>query len=153
MVCRILGMMQDFLCGLKDVGPNAGFPLWLEGCWAWWKVSFGFEGCWPDAGFPLCLEKFCACCRVSFVAWRTLGLMQGFLRGWKEAGHDAEFSLRFQGCWAWCRVSFLQHDVERKPQGVILLSETCRVSRAEGSNTFEICVGDRSKSIFFLHKR
>jgi hypothetical protein len=36
-----------------------------------------------------------------------------------------------------------QHDVERKAQGVILLSETCRVSRAEGSNTFEISVGDR----------
>ena len=31
-----------------------------------------------------------------------------------------------------------QHDLHRKPQGTIALRESCRVSRAEGSNTFEI---------------
>ena len=31
-----------------------------------------------------------------------------------------------------------QHDLHRKPQGTIALHESCRVSRAEGSNTFEI---------------
>ena len=32
----------------------------------------------------------------------------------------------------------LQHDVHRKPQGLIILDEKCRVSRADGANTFEI---------------
>ena len=31
-----------------------------------------------------------------------------------------------------------QHDVHRKPQGLIILDEKCRVSRADGANTFEI---------------
>ena len=32
----------------------------------------------------------------------------------------------------------MQHDVHRKPQGLIILDEKCRVSRADGANTFEI---------------
>jgi hypothetical protein len=31
-----------------------------------------------------------------------------------------------------------QHDSHRKPQGLIILDESCRVSRAEAANTFEI---------------
>ena len=34
-----------------------------------------------------------------------------------------------------------QHDLHRKPQGIIILNESCRVSRADGSNTFEIATG------------
>ena len=33
---------------------------------------------------------------------------------------------------------FLQHDVHRKPQGVIILDDSCRISKADGANTFEI---------------
>ncbi|XP_023332150.1 uncharacterized protein CG43867 [Eurytemora carolleeae] len=35
------------------------------------------------------------------------------------------------------------HDMDRKPQGVILLTETCRVQRAEGSTTFQVTLQDR----------
>ena len=31
-----------------------------------------------------------------------------------------------------------QHDIHRKPQGLIMLDESCRISKAEGANTFEI---------------
>ena len=36
-----------------------------------------------------------------------------------------------------------QHDLHRKPQGIISLHESCRVSRAEGSNTFEIATSGK----------
>ena len=36
---------------------------------------------------------------------------------------------------------YFQHDLHRKPQGMIVLNESCRVSRADGSNTFEIATG------------
>ena len=32
----------------------------------------------------------------------------------------------------------MQHDVHRKPQGVIILDDSCRISKADGANTFEI---------------
>ena len=38
-------------------------------------------------------------------------------------------------------VDCYQHDLHRKPQGIIILNEACRVSRADGSNTFEIATG------------
>ena len=31
-----------------------------------------------------------------------------------------------------------KHDVHRKPQGVIILDDSCRISKADGANTFEI---------------
>jgi hypothetical protein len=31
-----------------------------------------------------------------------------------------------------------QHDIHRKPQGLIMLDDSCRISKAEGANTFEI---------------
>ena len=34
--------------------------------------------------------------------------------------------------------SLLQHDVHKKPQGLIALDDTCRISKAAGANTFEI---------------
>eukprot|EP00092_Neocalanus_flemingeri_P001971 GFUD01002103.1.p1 GENE.GFUD01002103.1~~GFUD01002103.1.p1 ORF type:complete len:1505 (+),score=292.95 GFUD01002103.1:136-4515(+) len=37
-----------------------------------------------------------------------------------------------------------QHDLHRKPQGIIVLNESCRVSRADGSNTFEIATGTKN---------
>jgi len=37
-----------------------------------------------------------------------------------------------------------QHDLHRKPQGTIALHESCRVSRAEGSNTFEIATNGKN---------
>lgn len=40
-----------------------------------------------------------------------------------------------------------QHDVQRKPQGQILLDEACRISRAEGASTFEI---DTGKKVYYL---
>ncbi|XP_059087273.1 uncharacterized protein CG43867-like isoform X9 [Tigriopus californicus] len=36
------------------------------------------------------------------------------------------------------------HDTHRKPQGLILLDESCRVSRTEGSNTFEIATANKT---------
>ena len=33
---------------------------------------------------------------------------------------------------------FLKHDTHRKPQGVIILDDSCRISKADGANTFEI---------------
>ena len=39
---------------------------------------------------------------------------------------------------------FPQHDLHRKPQGIIVLNESCRVSRADGSNTFEIATGTKN---------
>jgi pleckstrin homology domain-containing family H len=40
-----------------------------------------------------------------------------------------------------------QHDINRKPQGQILLDEACRITRAEGASTFEINTG---KKIYYL---
>ncbi|XP_030378287.1 uncharacterized protein CG43867 [Scaptodrosophila lebanonensis] len=40
-----------------------------------------------------------------------------------------------------------QHDVQRKPQGQILLDEACRINRAEGASTFEI---DTGKKVYYL---
>ncbi|KAI8117832.1 hypothetical protein CVS40_10435 [Lucilia cuprina] len=40
-----------------------------------------------------------------------------------------------------------QHDVNRKPQGQILLDEVCRINKAEGASTFEI---DTGKKVYYL---
>nr|XP_036232868.1 uncharacterized protein CG43867 isoform X9 [Bactrocera oleae] len=40
-----------------------------------------------------------------------------------------------------------QHDVNRKPQGQIMLDEACRINRAEGASTFEI---DTGKKVYYL---
>ncbi|KAM7350172.1 uncharacterized protein CG43867 isoform 4-T5 [Cochliomyia hominivorax] len=40
-----------------------------------------------------------------------------------------------------------QHDVNRKPQGQILLDEACRINKAEGASTFEI---DTGKKVYYL---
>ncbi|XP_055606387.1 uncharacterized protein CG43867-like isoform X10 [Uranotaenia lowii] len=40
-----------------------------------------------------------------------------------------------------------QHDVNRKPQGMIALDEACRINRAEGASTFEI---DTGKKVYYL---
>lgn len=40
-----------------------------------------------------------------------------------------------------------QSDINRKPQGQILLDEVCKITRAEGSNTFEI---DTGKKTYYL---
>uniref|UniRef100_A0A1A9VRA7 PH domain-containing protein n=1 Tax=Glossina austeni TaxID=7395 RepID=A0A1A9VRA7_GLOAU len=40
-----------------------------------------------------------------------------------------------------------QHDVQRKPQGHIILDEACRINRAEGASTFEI---DTGKKVYYL---
>lgn len=40
-----------------------------------------------------------------------------------------------------------QNDTNRKPQGQILLDEVCKITRAEGSNTFEI---DTGKKTYYL---
>lgn len=40
-----------------------------------------------------------------------------------------------------------QNDVNRKPQGQILLDEVCKITRADGSNTFEI---DTGKKTYYL---
>lgn len=40
-----------------------------------------------------------------------------------------------------------QHDVNRKPQGQILLDEHCRITKADGASTFEI---DTGKKIYYL---
>lgn len=40
-----------------------------------------------------------------------------------------------------------QSDINRKPQGQILLDEICKINRAEGSNTFEI---DTGKKTYYL---
>ncbi|XP_059223825.1 uncharacterized protein CG43867 isoform X2 [Stomoxys calcitrans] len=40
-----------------------------------------------------------------------------------------------------------QHDVNRKPQGQIMLDEACRISKAEGASTFEI---DTGKKVYYL---
>ncbi|XP_072392656.1 uncharacterized protein CG43867-like isoform X5 [Diabrotica undecimpunctata] len=40
-----------------------------------------------------------------------------------------------------------QNDINRKPQGQILLDEICKITRAEGSNTFEI---DTGKKTYYL---
>ncbi|XP_058445741.1 uncharacterized protein CG43867 isoform X5 [Malaya genurostris] len=40
-----------------------------------------------------------------------------------------------------------QHDVARKPQGMIALDEACRINRAEGASTFEI---DTGKKVYYL---
>ena len=42
-----------------------------------------------------------------------------------------------------CNV-FFQHDLHRKPQGIIILNECCRVSRADFSNTLEIDTGSKN---------
>jgi hypothetical protein len=38
--CRMLDLMQEFLYDFQDAGQDAGFPLWLEGFWAWRKDFF-----------------------------------------------------------------------------------------------------------------
>lgn len=45
-----------------------------------------------------------------------------------------------------------QHDLARKPQGIIVLDESCRISRAEGSNTFEIAtkIGGAAGKTYYL---
>ncbi|XP_055915623.1 uncharacterized protein CG43867 isoform X9 [Eupeodes corollae] len=40
-----------------------------------------------------------------------------------------------------------QHDINRKPQGQIILDEVCRINRAEGASTFEI---DTGKKVYYL---
>lgn len=40
-----------------------------------------------------------------------------------------------------------QNDISRKPQGQIVLDELCKITRAEGSNTFEI---DTGKKTYYL---
>lgn len=40
-----------------------------------------------------------------------------------------------------------QHDVNRKPQGQIMLDEQCRISKADGASTFEINTG---KKVYYL---
>ncbi|XP_037934744.1 uncharacterized protein CG43867 isoform X2 [Teleopsis dalmanni] len=40
-----------------------------------------------------------------------------------------------------------QHDINRKPQGQIMLDEACRINRAEGASTFEI---DTGKKVYYL---
>lgn len=40
-----------------------------------------------------------------------------------------------------------QSDINRKPQGQIMLDEICKITRAEGSNTFEI---DTGKKTYYL---
>ncbi|TMW47133.1 hypothetical protein DOY81_007782 [Sarcophaga bullata] len=40
-----------------------------------------------------------------------------------------------------------QHDVNRKPQGQIMLDEACRINKAEGASTFEI---DTGKKVYYL---
>ncbi|XP_057660411.1 uncharacterized protein CG43867 isoform X4 [Diorhabda carinulata] len=40
-----------------------------------------------------------------------------------------------------------QNDINRKPQGQIILDEICKITRAEGSNTFEI---DTGKKTYYL---
>jgi len=39
---------------------------------------------------------------------------------------------------------FFQHDTHRKPQGLIVLEDTCRVSRSDGANTFEITTASKT---------
>ena len=41
-------------------------------------------------------------------------------------------------------VFLFQHESHRKPQGLIILEDSCRISRGEGSNTFEITVVESS---------
>ena len=38
----------------------------------------------------------------------------------------------------------LQSDVNRKPQGQIVLDEICRITRADGAATFEISTGKKT---------
>lgn len=40
-----------------------------------------------------------------------------------------------------------QHDVNRKPQGQIILDDSCRITRQDGASTFEINTG---KKIYYL---
>lgn len=40
-----------------------------------------------------------------------------------------------------------QNDTNRKPQGQIILDDICKITRAEGSNTFEI---DTGKKTYYL---
>lgn len=40
-----------------------------------------------------------------------------------------------------------QSDINRKPQGQIMLDEICKIVRADGSNTFEI---DTGKKTYYL---
>lgn len=40
-----------------------------------------------------------------------------------------------------------QHDVNRKPQGQIVLDEQCRINKADGASTFEINTG---KKVYYL---
>ncbi|XP_075155632.1 uncharacterized protein CG43867 isoform X3 [Haematobia irritans] len=40
-----------------------------------------------------------------------------------------------------------QHDINRKPQGQIMLDEACRINKAEGASTFEI---DTGKKVYYL---
>lgn len=43
------------------------------------------------------------------------------------------------------RVYFLlQNDINRKPQGQIVLDEICRITRADGAATFEISTGKKT---------
>lgn len=38
----------------------------------------------------------------------------------------------------------LQNDINRKPQGQIVLDEICRITRADGAATFEISTGKKT---------
>ena len=38
-----------------------------------------------------------------------------------------------------------QHDIHRKPQGLIILDDSCRISKADGANTFEISISSGSE--------
>lgn len=40
-----------------------------------------------------------------------------------------------------------QHDINKKPQGQIMLDESCRIVRADGASTFEI---DTGKKVYYL---
>ena len=41
-------------------------------------------------------------------------------------------------------IPHFQHDVHRKPQGIIALDANCRISCVDGSNTFEIATADKT---------
>lgn len=85
------------------------------------------------------VRKYCKLIVIYILQTGHLAKLGGKLKTWRKRW----FVLKNGNLTYWKSLS----DVNRKPQGQILLDEQCRISRAEGASTFEI---DTGKKVYYL---
>ncbi len=68
---------------------------------------------------------------------------------YRTGNHRFDYCVNFTYLFHLCmlqliKIQMFQHDTHRKPQGLIVLEDNCRVARSDGSNTFEITTASKT---------